>query len=156
MVIFPAKAEPELANWLVRRGVANGRQAAWACLWLQSCGYPGLALLREALQDEQREFTLVPDALGLDLQNISCVFLGPSIDAWVRANGRVFLRNVRHGLFLLPLSVAANVGIGCPIDPAFAYGGARDKNPYSEKLALAARGGIVVDDAWWNAVAASA
>ena len=90
--------------------------------------------------------------MGLDLQNVSCVFLGPSVTGYVGSHGRIFLRNVRHGLYLLPLSVEANIGIGCPIDPAFALGGARSKNPYTEKLEIAARDGVTVDDALWYAM----
>ena len=96
--------------------------------------------------------TSLPDAMGLDLQNVSCVFLGPAIAAHVAKHGRVFLRNVRHGLYLVPLAVEANIGIGCPVDPAFALGGERHKNPYSEKLELAARDGVAVDDDLWRAV----
>jgi hypothetical protein len=57
--------------------------------------------------------------------------------AEVKANGRAFLRNVRHGLFMLPFAVRENMGLGCPVDPSFAVGGERHKNPYAEKLALA-------------------
>ena len=70
----------------------------------------------------------------------------------VNANGRAFLRNVRHGLFLLPFTVKANIGIGCPVDPGFAVGGERHKNPYGEKLALAAANGLDIDDAAWSAI----
>jgi hypothetical protein len=70
-------------------------------------------------------------------------------------HGRVFLRNVRHGLYLLPFSVKLNIGIGCPVDPAFALGGERSKNPYVEKLAFAEAGGIAVDEALWSALAAA-
>ena len=129
--------------------------AARNCAWLEGCGYPGLKLLQEALGDEQRELVLTPDAMGLDLQNVSCVFLGPAVNQYVKANGRVFLRNVRHGLYLLPLSVAANIGIGCPVDPAFALGGERHKNPYAEKVDIAAREGVIVDDDLWRALEAN-
>jgi hypothetical protein len=67
----------------------------------------------------------------------------------VRDHGRLFLRNVRHGLYLVPYSVKANIGIGCPVDPAFALGGERTKNPYEEKLAAAHRAGIAVADPFW-------
>ena len=67
----------------------------------------------------------------------------------------MFLRNVRHGLYLLPLSVEANFGIGCPVDPAFALGGERHKNPYAEKLDIAAREGVIVDDDLWRALEAN-
>lgn len=134
------------------RAVPQPRAAARNCAWLEACGYPGIRLLLEARAEERRALTLVPDAIGLDLQNVSCVFLGPEIAAHVAKHGRVFLRNVRHGLYLLPLAVEANIGIGCPVDPAFALGGERHKNPYSEKLELAARGGVAVDDELWRAL----
>ena len=77
------------------------------------------------------------------------------VQQYVKAHGRVFLRNVRHGLYLLPLAVGANIGIGCPVDPSFALGGERSKNPYAEKLEIAARDGIAVDDALWHALEAN-
>ena len=89
------------------------------------------------------------DALGLDLQEVSCAFLAPAIMAEVKANGRAFLRNVRHGLFMLPFAVREDMGLGCPVDPSFAVGGERHKNPYAEKLALAEANGIDIDDALW-------
>ena len=122
------------------------------CAWLEACGYPGIKLFLEARADPRQSLDLVSDAMGLDLQNVSCVFLGPSIADYVGTHGRVFLRNVRHGLYLLPLSVEANIGIGCPVDQAFALGGERSKNPYSEKLEIAARDGVTVDDALWHAM----
>ena len=137
---------------LAERAVPEPGAAARNCAWLEACGYPGIRLLLEARADERRVLALVPDAMGLDLQNVSCVFLGPEIAAHVAKHGRVFLRNVRHGLYLLPLAVEANIGIGCPVDPAFALGGERHKNPYSEKLELAARDGVAVDDELWRAL----
>ena len=128
------------------------KAAAKNCAWLEACGYPGIKLLLEARADERRSLTFAADAMGLDLQNVSCVFLGPAIADHVAAYGRVFLRNVRHGLYLLPLSVEANIGIGCPVDPAFALGGERSKNPYTEKLEIAARDGVTVDDDVWRAM----
>ena len=128
-------------------GIAGAPGIAWACTWLEACGYPGIKLLAEALSDPVRERDLTRDAIGFDLDNVSCVFLAPRIMRDVEANGRVFLRNVRHGLFLLPFTVRANLGIGCPVDPAFAVGGERHKNPYAEKLALAEASGIEVDEA---------
>jgi hypothetical protein len=125
-------------------------EVAKNCAWLEACGYPGIKLLLEAAHDKIRVLDLQPDAIGLDLQNVSSVFLGPAIAKYVKANGRVFLRNVRHGLYLLPLSVTANVGIGCPVDPAFAYGGERSKSPYIEKLEIAARDGVTVNDQLWQ------
>lgn len=135
-----------------RRIIPESEVTARNCAWLEACGYPGIKLLLEAKADERHSVNLVPDAMGLDLQNVSCVFLGPQIAAYVAQHGRVFLRNVRHGLYLVPLSVEANIGIGCPVDPAFALGGERHKNPYSEKLELAARDGVAVDDDLWRAV----
>jgi hypothetical protein len=133
----------------------GNKVAAKSCAWLEACGYPGLKLLLEARADERQSLALAPDAMGLDLQNVSCVFLGPVIAGHVATHGRVFLRNVRHGLYLLPLAVEANIGIGCPIDPAFALGGERSKNPYVEKLEIAARDGVDIDDELWRAVEAS-
>ncbi|MBL8907810.1 MAG: hypothetical protein JNM20_14150, partial [Rhizobiales bacterium] len=49
----------------------------------------------------------------------------------------------------LPFTVRANIGIGCPVDPAFALGGERTKNPYAEKLATAYAQGLSVDDTVW-------
>ncbi len=120
------------------------------CAWLEACGYPGIKLLLEARADERQALELVPDAMGLDLQGVSCVFLGPAIAGHVASNGRVFLRNVRHGLYLLPFAVEANIGIGCPVDPAFALGGERSKNPYAEKLEAASRDGVSVDEELWR------
>jgi hypothetical protein len=128
------------------------KAAAKNCAWLEACGYPGIKLLLEARADERRSLTFAADAMGLDLQNVSCVFLGPAVADHVATHGRVFLRNVRHGLYLLPLSVEANIGIGCPVDPAFALGGERSKNPYTEKLEMVARDGVTVDDDVWHAM----
>lgn len=122
-------------------------ESGWACAWLAACAYPGVELLLEALDTtppELRHPVLEADVLGLDLKNISCVFLGPAVARMVERQGRLFLRNVRHGLYLLPFSVRADIGIGCPVDPAFALGGERTKNPYEEKLALARQAGITV------------
>ena len=124
-----------------------------ACAWLDACGYPGLKLLFEALDTtppEARHLELKPDALGLDLKDISCVFLAPHLTRMVEQQGRLFLRNVRHGLYLLPFSVRANIGIGCPVDPSFALGGERTKNPYEEKLALARQTGIELAEPLWQ------
>jgi hypothetical protein len=142
--------EDQVAATLARDGLADARDIAWACAWLEACGYPGVKLLDEALQDPQRDLTLTRDALGLDLQNISCAFLAPKIMREVEQNGRAFLRNARHGLYILPFSVRANIGIGCPIDPAFALGGPRAKNPYGEKLEAAAAAGLAIDDSLWQ------
>ncbi len=122
---------------------------AWATVWLEACGYSGVKLLGEALKDERRTLELTRDSLGIDMQEVSCAFLAPAIMRDVAANGRVFLRNVRHGLYLLPFTVHANIGLGCPVDPSFAVGGERHKNPYGEKLALAAADGLEIDDEAW-------
>jgi len=129
------------------------QDGGWACAWLQACGYPGLELLIEAITTtpvEVRNPELSPDALGLDLRNVSCVFLARQLSLLVEERGRLFLRNVRHGLYLLPFSVRANIGIGCPVDPSFALGGERKKNPYEEKLLAARQTGVSVDDVLWS------
>jgi hypothetical protein len=130
-------------------------EAGWACAWLEACGYPGLRMLGEALDETPRAARLPSfkaDAIGIDLRNLSCVFMAPTLVDFAKARGRIFLRNVRHGLYLLPFAVRAKIGIGCPVDPAFAIGGERDKNPYAEKLALAAQTGITADDGAWAKV----
>ena len=125
---------------------------AWATIWLEACGYSGVKLLAEALKDERRTLDLTRDALGIDLQQVSCAFIAPAIMREVAANGRAFLRNVRHGLYMLPFTVRDNMGLGCPVDPGFAVGGERHKNPYVEKLDLAAQEGLEIDDAQWAAI----
>ena len=140
---------------IAERIMPEQKLAAKNCAWLEACGYPGVKLLLEAQADGRRSLTFAPDAMGLDLQSVSCVFLGPAIADHVAAYGRVFLRNVRHGLYLLPLSVEANIGIGCPVDPAFAMGGERSKNPYVEKLEIAARDGVILDDDLWHVLEAN-
>jgi len=124
-----------------------------ACAFLEACSYPGLSLLFEALDTTPpaaRHPDLRPDSLGLDLGDISCVFLAPRVARMVEERGRLFLRNVRHGLYLVPFSVKANIGIGCPVDPAFALGGERTKNPFEEKLGAARQGGIAVTESLWR------
>lgn len=121
-------------------------RAPWACGWLEACGYPGLKLLREALSEPASEWQAKRDALGLDLANTSCVWIGDAVVADIREHGRAFLRNVRHGLYLLPFSVESHLAIGCPVDPAFALGGVREKDPYAEKLAAAEAGIEIADD----------
>jgi hypothetical protein len=144
--------ESRLANALARRSVPSAREIAWACVWLQACGYPGLGLLAEALKDEVKSAPLMRDALGLDLKNVSCVYLASQVLDDVAKNGRVFLHNVRHGLFLVPFSVRDELAIGCPVDPAFALGGPREKNPYAEKLDAARQAGLEVDPALLDAL----
>lgn len=147
MRIGLAVLEESVARGLAARGIAESAEIAWACAWLEACGYPGLKLLAEALDDPVTDVALPRDAIGLDLGNVSCALVAPEIMREVTSQGRVFLRNVRHGLYLLPFTVRADIGIGCPVDPAFALGGERHKNPYAEKLALAETNGIDVDDA---------
>jgi hypothetical protein len=132
---------------------AIAKECGEACAFLEACGYPGLELLFEALDTTplgERHPDLVPDSLGLDLRNISCVFLAPRLRSMIAEHGRLFLRNVRHGLYLVPFSVWANIGIGCPVDPAFALGGERGRNPYTEKLDLAHQTGLAVPEDLWN------
>lgn len=143
-------AEAELTRKL--GDLPDAADIAWATIWLEACGYSGVKLLEEALRDERRTLDLTRDALGIDLQQVSCAFLAPAIMREVAANGRAFLRNVRHGLYMLPFTVRANIGLGCPVDPAFAVGGERHKNPYAEKLGLAAAEGLEIDDALWGAI----
>lgn len=143
-------AEAEIATKL--EGLPDAAEIAWATVWLEACGYSGVKLLGEALKDERRRLDLARDALGIDLQQVSCAFLAPAIMREVKANGRAFLRNVRHGLYMLPFTVRENIGLGCPVDPSFAVGGERHKNPYTEKLDLAAAEGLDIDDAQWGAL----
>ena len=143
-------AEARLAIRLRNLGLADARDIAWATVWLEACGYTGVKFVAEALTDTTRSLDITRDALGIDLQNVSCVFLAPAIMRDVKANGRAFLRNVRHGLLLLPFAVKENMGLGCPVDPSFAVGGERHKNPYAEKLALAEANGIDIPDALWD------
>lgn len=125
-------------------------RAAKSCAWLQACGYPGIRLLIEAAEDAERSIELLPDALGLDLKNVSCVFIGPAVATATRQAGRYFLRNVRHGLYLVPLSVESGMAIGCPIDLNFGFGGDRRTDPYTELLQAAEANGIEVDDDLWS------
>ena len=127
-------------------------EVGWASAWLEAAGYPGIRMLGEALDETPRQSrrpSFALDAIGIDLRNVSCVFMAPTLVDLAKAQARIFLRNARHGLYLLPFAVRANIGIGCPVDPAFALGGAREKNTYTEKIELAARTGIAVDDVTW-------
>ena len=139
--------EDRIAGAVRRRGVRSAPGIAWATVWLQACGYPAVTLLAEAFADDAKDLVIVRDPLGIDLHNVSCVYLAASITADVLRNGRAFLRNVRHGLYLVPFSVRDGLAIGCPVDPAFALGGPREKNPYTDKLAAARAGGLAIDDA---------
>ena len=143
-------AESELTAKLQKLGLNDAADIAWATVWLEACGYSGVKLLAEALSDQRWTLGLTRDALGIDLHNVSCAFLAPAIMRDVHANGRAFLRNVRHGLFMLPFAVRDNIGLGCPVDPSFAVGGERLKNPYVEKLALAEAQGLAIDEGQWG------
>lgn len=148
-------AEHELRAALEIKKHPAAAFAAHAAIWLEACDYPGLKTLQESLSDVPSTFTLKRGILGIDLQNVSCALIGEQVVAEINARGRALLSNVRHGLFLLPSSVTQNFGIGCPVDPGFPLGGERTKNPYIEKLALAAAQGINVDeDVWQNLVKA--
>lgn len=155
MKIDTSAAADELTQAMANHGLANARDVAENAVWLEACGYPGLKLLAEALDDPVKDLKLVRDALGLDLKNVSCVYLSGKLSEYIQTHGRTFLRNVRHGLFLLPASVERQYGIGCPIDPSFALGGDRSKDPYAEKLEAAARDGIEIDDSVWHALTGS-
>jgi len=135
-------------------GAAAGcdEDAGWACAWLQAAGYPGLRMLVEALEETPREARRpsLKAVYGIvDLDNISCVFSAPGLVDMARAEGRVVLNRVRHGLYVLPLAVRAGLAIGCPVDPSFAIGGERTSDPYAEKIATAIEDGIEVDDEVW-------
>jgi hypothetical protein len=139
---------------LARGHEAIAERVTADCTWLQAVGYPGLKLLAEALADEKQDAALEKDLMGLDLQEVSCVYLTDQIALLYAEHGRMFLRNVRHGLYLVPMSVRGNFGIGCPVDPAFALGGERSKNPYTEKIEIAEREGVTIDDALWQSLQA--
>src|SRR5258708_4852792 len=78
------------------------RDGGGPCAWLQACFYPGLELLSEAADTtpvHARHPVLPADPLGLDLANIPCVSLASRLTRLVEQQGRMFLRNVRHGLY---------------------------------------------------------
>ncbi len=145
-------AEQELRAALELKKNPTPAFAAQAAIWLEACDYPGLKTLQESLGDELSTFNLKRGILGIDLHNVSCAIIGEQVVAEINARGRALLSNVRHGLFLLPSSVIQNFGIGCPVDPGFPLGGERTKNPYIEKLTLAAAQGINVDDEIWQSL----
>lgn len=148
-----AEIESHAAAAVRRHGLAAiAAETASRCAWLEAVGYPGLKLLAEALADRQQSAELEKDALGIDLENVSAVFLAVKLNDLVRRQGRLFLRNVRHGLYLVPDSVRDSYAIGCPVDPAFPLGGERTKNPYAEKLEASARDGVEVDDGVWQSL----
>ena len=127
----------------------NGVEIAWATGFLESVGYPGLALLAEALESTAPDYqapALTPEYGLVNTQNISCVYIAPQLNDLALQHGRIVLMEARHGLYCLPFSVRENYGIGCPVDPSFALGGVREKNPYLEKLQHSADKGIEVDE----------
>lgn len=136
-------------GYLDRNGcTAIAADGGWATAWLEACGYPGLTMLFEALAEtppEARKPGIRMDTLGVDLGNVSCLFNAARLVAMAGSRGRLFLRNVRHGLFLVPFAVKANMAIGCPVDPSFALGGERTKNPYAEKIEAVEKDGVSVD-----------
>jgi hypothetical protein len=138
-----------IRGYLERNGCsAIAADGGWATAWLEACGYPGLGMLFEALAEtppEGREPKIKIDTLGADLANVSCLFGARRLVGLAGNRGRLFLRNVRHGLFLVPFAVKANMAIGCPVDQSFAIGGERTKNPYAEKIELAENDGVSVD-----------
>lgn len=148
-----AEIEAHAAAAMQQHGLAKiAQKTAARCAWLEGVGYPGLKLLAEALEDQQQNAELEKDVLGVDLKNVSAVFLAAKLNDLVQQHGRLFLRNVRHGLYLVPDSVQENYGIGCPVDPAFPLGGERTKDPYAEKLEASARDGVEVDESVWQSL----
>jgi hypothetical protein len=126
--------------------------AAHATVWLEACGYPGLKTLDEALAEGTPAFEMQRSESGIDCDHASCVFIGNQILQNVLTQGRVPLRNVRHGLFLVPASVEHGLSIGCAIDASFTFGGPRSQNPYAVKLAMADEVGVKLDDALWHKI----
>ena len=105
-------------------------------------------MLLEALADPPRAPLLARTVMGIDGEGVSAVFIAPQLAAQAKTHGRFTYRNARHGLYVLPFAVRDNLGIGCPVDPAFHIGGDRENNPYAEKLAAAA-GGVEIDAVAW-------
>jgi hypothetical protein len=149
------------ARALLAGGAAPGvdEDSGWACAWLQAAGYDGVKLLVEAMETtprEERRPSLVFEYGIVDLHNGSAVFSAPQVVDLAVAEGRVFFANVRHGLYALPFTVRAGVGIGCPVDPSFAIGGERKGDPYKERIAAAIEAGLDVPDEDWRALSAMA
>jgi hypothetical protein len=128
---------------------SGSADAGWACAWLCACGYKGIDLLLEAVTDPARGAELKKTVMGVDGQGVSAVYLAPGLVAMAKAHGRFTYRNARHGLYVLPFAVREGLGVGCPVDPAFHIGEAREGNPYAEKLAIAERDGVEVDGELW-------
>ena len=152
-----ADVERVAAGALAKAGADSevASEGGASCAWLEACGYKGIGMLLEALDEtapERMRPALEVRLGGIDGGGVSAVFLAPELMKHAQAMGRITYRNTRHGLYLLPLAVKANIGIGCPVDPAFHIGGERDKNPYAEKLALAEANGLAPDPALWEAL----
>jgi hypothetical protein len=133
---------------------SGNEDTGWACAWLCACGYRGIDLLLEALADPPRAPVLAKTVLGVDGEGVSAVFLAPRLVALAREHGRITYRNARHGLYVLPHAVRANLAIGCPVDAAFHIGGERESNPYAAKLAAAAGEGIEISETLWGSLQA--
>jgi hypothetical protein len=145
-----SEAEQTLAAGLRARKLQSAPFVAHSALWLEACKFPGLHCLYEALGDKVKQTSLQVVAHGIDLHHVSCVFIAEQVFSEIRKSGRATLRNVRHGLFLLPASAESNVAIGCPIDNSFSLGGERSGNPYTEKVVLAKTQGLTVNEVIWN------
>ena len=143
-------AETVLGNALTAQNFSPAAFAAHAAIWLEACDYPGLQILEDGMTDTRVDTAFARDQSGIDLRNMSCVKIGERVLNDVSLNGRTHLRNVRHGLFLVPASVMHNLSIGCAVDASFAFGGVRILNPYAEKLAMADEAGVHLDEALWT------
>ena len=155
-VAFSGFAEP-VARALAAGGLPapEAQESGWAAAWLQAAGYKAAAMTLEALADGVFTHSGLKVSHGLvDTAGVSCVWLAPALARLAQDNGRIVLINARHGLFVLPFTVRGNFGIGCPVDPSFAIGGERTKNPYAEKVAQGEAEGVEVDDAQWTALLA--
>lgn len=146
------QAEMELHEALTARRFSSAAFAAHAAIWLEACDYPGLQILRDALADPLADFKLERTEAGLDLHNVTCVRIGEQVVRDVLLHDRTPLRNVRHGLFLVPASVVHNLSIGCAVDAGFAFGGPRSQNPYREKLNMATEAGVHFESNLWNSL----
>lgn len=141
---------------LAKAGLAAplAAESGWAAAWLQAAGYKALAMVLEALNAGPAPAAGSPALTvshGLvDGEGVSCVFLAPRLAALADGHGRIVLTNARDGLFVLPFTVRGDYGIGCPVDPSFAIGGERVKNPYAEKVTLGMAEGVEVDRGQWT------
>ncbi len=138
-------------------GAAPGiaEECSWACAWLEAAGYDGLAMMADALDETPIE-ARQPSFRGaygiVDLGGSSAVFCAPGLVELAEAEGRVFANNVKHGLYVLPFAVRSDLSLGCPVDPGFAIGGKREKNPYRENIDAAIQNGLQVDKAAFDRI----